>query len=195
LIQVLIDAGLEKAADIVLVDPDRDPVDPGVFGDFETAKLATDLNIYAPVVFVPPRVLVTLSEGGVADWVADPGVAVERFDWQDLAEETAQVGAERAAQKLAVPPGFADLAEPLDIPVAPSFRLTVTEGDPRLDSVGETVFDKSDWDREGAEDAAKLWSSSRYFASVYASDGEAVFEAKPGEYKMSGMRRHLKLQP
>ncbi|MCK5530288.1 MAG: hypothetical protein KAI85_03420 [Halopseudomonas aestusnigri] len=54
-----------------------------------------------------PRVLVVV-DGGLADAVSDPGVAVEIFDWDRFNENPEEVGR--------VPYDYADLAEPCGIP-------------------------------------------------------------------------------
>jgi hypothetical protein len=56
----------------------------------------------------PPRVLVTVS-GGVADYIADPGVAVHVFDFDNW----------RAGDTDLVPDEFADLAKEMSAPVEP----------------------------------------------------------------------------
>ena len=56
-----------------------------------------------------PRVLIVVS-GGVADWVCDDGVDVEKFDFDDYDDED-------NANKIGVPVHFADLAESVNAPV------------------------------------------------------------------------------
>lgn len=55
-----------------------------------------------------PRVLVVVS-GGIADPVYDSGVDVEVFDWDNYKDDPEGTGG--------VPRHFADLAEPIDVPV------------------------------------------------------------------------------
>jgi hypothetical protein len=98
IVQRLIDAGLDDA---------RSTVESGE-GDLKTAELATDLNIWAPVVSKELRVLVTVS-GGIADYVADAGVDVEVFDHDNYKDDPEGTGG--------VPAHFADLAEPIDVAV------------------------------------------------------------------------------
>lgn len=78
-------------------------------GDVEAAELATDLHIGAPVVAKEPRVLVVVS-GGIADPIYDEGVDVEVFDWDNYNDEEDDA-------KTGVPAHFADLAEPINVPV------------------------------------------------------------------------------
>jgi hypothetical protein len=54
-----------------------------------------------------PRVLVVVS-GGCADAVADPGVDIELFDWDNYNDDPDNY--------TPVPAHFADLAQPLGIP-------------------------------------------------------------------------------
>ncbi len=103
LVRRLIDAGLADAAATLEDGGNCDA------GDVVAAERATDLHIGVPTVAQPPRVLVVVS-GGVADPIYDAGVDVEVFDWDNYHDE------EPAAQK-GVPPHFADLAEPIDVPV------------------------------------------------------------------------------
>ncbi|EMM5100965.1 hypothetical protein ACK249_005148 [Pseudomonas aeruginosa] len=88
-------ATLENAAD-------------GDESDGDAMKLATDLNIGAPVVAKAPRVLVVVS-GGIADPLYDDGVDVEVFDWDNYSDDPKNTRR--------VPSHFADLAKPSEIPV------------------------------------------------------------------------------
>lgn len=82
-------------------------IDIGLEDDYE----ARCLDIGAPTVAVPPRVLIVVG-GGVADPVYDEGVDVEVFDWDNYNDEN---------DGEIPPPGvsarFADLAEPIGVPV------------------------------------------------------------------------------
>lgn len=80
----------------------------GEDGAVKAAALAVELKISDPVVAHDPRVLVVVS-GGVADPVYDEGVEVVVFDWDNCKADPEDTGG--------VPGHFADLAEPLDIPV------------------------------------------------------------------------------
>jgi hypothetical protein len=63
-----------------------------------------------------PRVLVVV-KGGVADPVSDPGVDVQVFDWDNYEDDPKEAGG--------VPGSFADLADPLGIPVEQTvFEIT-----------------------------------------------------------------------
>lgn len=77
-------------------------------GDLEQAQLATDLSISTPELAPTPRVLVTVS-GGVADWLADDGVSVEVFDWDNYNDDPEGTGP--------VPASFSDLAAACKVPV------------------------------------------------------------------------------
>ena len=64
-----------------------------------------------------PRVLIVVS-GGVADFIADEGVDVVIFDWDDY---------ESAAEITPKPPlRFADLAAECDIPVSSELALATS---------------------------------------------------------------------
>jgi len=76
------------------------------------ALLAKLSELAKPVVQIKPRVLITVG-GGVADYVCDEGVSVEKFDWDDFSD--LDEGEEK--DEMAVPDLFRDLAEPLGIPV------------------------------------------------------------------------------
>lgn len=102
-VQRLIDIGLADAAATI-----EDSGNSGE-GDVEAAELATDLHIGAPVVAKEPRVLVVVS-GGIADPIYDEGVDVEVFDWDNYNDEEDDA-------KTGVPAHFADLAEPINVPV------------------------------------------------------------------------------
>lgn len=99
IVRRLIDAGLEDASATALSGE----------GDVESAELATDLHITAPVVAKEPRVLVVVS-GGIVDPICDEGVDVEVFDWDNYNDEEDDA-------KTGVPAHFADLAEPINVPV------------------------------------------------------------------------------
>lgn len=58
-------------------------------------------------------------------------------------------------------------------------RLVVTEGDPRLDSVGKEIFRQSGLTRESAHRRATAWARAGYWSSIYAPDGECLDEVKP----------------
>lgn len=102
-VQRLIDIGLADAATTI-----EDSGNSGE-GDVEAAELATDLHIGAPVVAKEPRVLVVVS-GGIADPIYDEGVDVEVFDWDNYNDEGDDA-------KIGVPAHFADLADPINVPV------------------------------------------------------------------------------
>lgn len=111
IIQRLIDIGLADASATAMSGE----------GDVDEAEKATDLNISAPVAVKMPRVLVVVS-GGVADPVYDAGVDVEVFDWDNYNDEEDYA-------KTGVPAHFADLAEPIDVPVAPGSLAQNAEGE------------------------------------------------------------------
>jgi len=98
IVQSLIDAGLSDAATTI---------ESGE-GALREAELATDLTIHAPVVANVPRVLVVVS-GGSADTVQDRLLDVVVFDWDNYKADPVGTGG--------VPAEFADLANPLGIPV------------------------------------------------------------------------------
>ena len=102
-VQRLIDIGLADAAATI-----EDSGNSGE-GHVEAAELATDLHIGAPVVAKEPRVLVVVG-GGIADPIYDEGVDVEVFDWDNYYDEEDDA-------KTGVPAHFADLAEPINVPV------------------------------------------------------------------------------
>ncbi|WP_298150948.1 hypothetical protein [Flavobacterium sp.] len=99
IVQRLIDVGLDDASKTVRSDD----------GDFDSARLATELQIEAPTVAKQPRVLVVV-QGGVAEHFSDNGVDVEIFDWDDY-------NVEEDASKVGVPAQFADIATPNGVPV------------------------------------------------------------------------------
>lgn len=98
LVRRLIDAGLSDAADTI----------ENGEGDVAAAERATQLRIGAPVVAATPRVLVIVQEG-VANPVADDGVDIEVFDWDNYRDDPQGTGG--------VPARFADLAQPYGIPI------------------------------------------------------------------------------
>lgn len=102
IVQRLIDIGLADAG-ATLEDSNN-----GENSDVDAAKLATDLNIGAPVVAQTPRVLVVVS-GGIADPISDDSVDVEVFDWDNYKDDPEGTGG--------VPSHFADLATSCGIPV------------------------------------------------------------------------------
>jgi len=71
-------------------------------------------NIAKQAVAITPRVLVVV-HGGIADPVSDDGVDVEVFDWDNYNDDPETGG---------VPDHFADLAEPLGVPVGEEPRST-----------------------------------------------------------------------
>lgn len=103
LVETLIDIGLADAAATLEDSRNSDE------GDVEAAQQSLDMDISAPVVATPPRVLVVVS-GGVADPVFDAGVDVEVFDWDNYKADPEGTGP--------APAHFKDLADPLDVPVA-----------------------------------------------------------------------------
>jgi hypothetical protein len=62
-----------------------------------------------------------------------------------------------------------------------SVMLTVTEGDPRLDSCGKVMFEGSGMSMGSARIRAKAWARIGYWASIYALSGECIDEFKPEE--------------
>jgi hypothetical protein len=64
---------------------------------------------------ITPRVLVVVS-GGIADPVSDAGVNVEVFDWDNYKDDPKGTGG--------VPTHFADLADPIGVPVGDAPRST-----------------------------------------------------------------------
>ncbi len=81
---------------------------PAEAGD---VQLASELFISGVDVASRPRVLITV-DGGIADYVCDPGLDVEIFDRDNHKIDPKETGP--------VPAHFRDLAEPLDIPVEES---------------------------------------------------------------------------
>lgn len=103
LVETLIDIGLADAAATLEDSRNSDE------GDVEAAQQSLDMDISAPVVATPPRVLVVVS-GGVADPVYDAGVDVEVFDWDNYKADPEGTGP--------APAHFKDLADPIDVPVS-----------------------------------------------------------------------------
>jgi len=75
-------------------------------------------NVDSPTVAGTPRVLVVVS-GGVAAPVSDEGVDVAVFDWDNYKGDPERTGG--------VPDHFADLAEPLGVPVGEMNRALETQ--------------------------------------------------------------------
>lgn len=73
------------------------------------AKLNSAPTVAAPIQNIP-RVLIAVS-GGIADYVTDGDVLVERFDWDNYNRED-----EDGQDSMALPESFRDLAEPMGIP-------------------------------------------------------------------------------
>lgn len=168
-------AGLAVAGDICIKQL---PPDAFTFRGMNEADLLTDLDISDAVIesAAPTRVLLVESVDGEDSTLADPGVQVERFSWVDYEQASP---AEKASMVL--PPAFADLAKGAGIPVSQAWRLQVTEGDPRTEDMGKVLHDAGNLTRADANSAAADWSRRMYWATVYAADGEAIFELKPGE--------------
>lgn len=109
IVQRLIDIGLADAASTIEDSGNSGNSGNSGEGDVEAAELATDLHIGAPVVAKEPRVLVVVS-GGIAAPIYDEGVDVEVFDWDNYNDEEDDA-------KIGVPAHFADLADPINVPV------------------------------------------------------------------------------
>lgn len=168
-------AGLAVAGDICIKQL---PADAFTFRGMHEADLLTDLDISDAVIApaAPTRVLLIESLDGEESTLEDPGVQVVRFSWADY-EQASQ--AEKEA--MALPPTFSDLAKGSEIPVRQAWRLQVTEGDPRTEDMGKVIHDADNLTRADADSAAADWSRRMYWSTVYAADGEAVSELKPGE--------------
>lgn len=99
IVQSLISCGLADAASTL---EDRE-------GNIEDARLADSMLIFPPTVAEQLRVLVVVA-GGIADHVADDGVDVEIFDRDNYKDDPKGI--------VRPPKRFADLAAPLNVPVA-----------------------------------------------------------------------------
>jgi len=77
-------------------------------GDLEVARLASAMDILQPIVAKPSRVLVTVG-GGLADYVSDGDVEIEIFDRDNFDDDPSYTRCP--------PKHFADLAEPIGVPV------------------------------------------------------------------------------
>lgn len=107
-LRMLLDVGVADAQETL--DLAEDDGADGDSPELLAARIATELEFGEIAVATTPRVLVVVS-GGIADPVYDSGVDVEVFDWDNYNDADYK-------DKTGVPAHFADLAEPVDIPVA-----------------------------------------------------------------------------
>lgn len=105
-VERLLDQGIDGAGKQL-----KDIMSAAYPADAGDVHLASELFISGVDVASKPRVLITV-DGGIADYVCDPGLEVEIFDRDNYKTDPEETGP--------VPAHFRDLAEPLDIPVEES---------------------------------------------------------------------------